>query len=107
VLAHDAANRSPAPVRNDQGADAPAALDHRQDRRPVAFLLQSLRVSFGGAKVAAIGRLVDLNVAIELAIVVVGQERADLLEHPVRRLVGDADLALQLLGAYPTAGAAH
>jgi hypothetical protein len=63
-------------------------------------------VSFDGAKVAAVGRLVNLDAAFQRP-VVVSQEGPDLLEHPVRGLVGDADFALQLLRADPAAGRGH
>ncbi len=51
--------------------------------------------------------LVNLNVPFELPVVVLGEQRADLLEHPVRGLVGDADLPLELLGADAAPGRRH
>ena len=55
---------------------------------------------------AADVRLVDLDLTAERA-AVFGQHLADLAEHPPRRLVGDAEFALELLRGDAAARRGH
>jgi hypothetical protein len=76
----------------------------RRGRNPKVVVSETPPVvDFLGAKIDAAIRLVDLNVPAERIVRVVGEQRANLLEHAVRGLVGDADFSLKLLGADPAA----
>jgi hypothetical protein len=99
------------PVGHNLRADTAAALDHPEHGALVrggptrASLPRVVVRVFGGlasARLTAPGGLVNLNLAAQGFVVVLGEQRADLLEHAVRGLVAGPDLALQLLRADAT-----
>src|SRR5258707_414275 len=103
-------NRTGPTAVDDLRTDSTAALDHPEHCRPVAHLRLHVRPStprIAAPDTAATPRLVYFHVAGQRRPVVLVQERADLLEHPMRGLVGDADLALQLLRADAAASGRH
>ena len=62
----------------------------------------------GQTELPARGRLVQFDVTVERLIVVLGHELGpDHLEHPVRCLIGHAELSLELLGGNATPSARH
>jgi hypothetical protein len=65
------------------------------------------RLDLPGARLPTDERLIHLDGARELGVAAIAQHGSDLLEHPPRRLVGDAQLSFELLGRDTASSLGH